>query len=195
MYRMRPVTGKRGRKSRIIPCLRLWLRAGPGTTIKAWCNPLRYVVRAMRKNILLAVDAASSDPVRHVVAASEMTRELAGDSGDHVIVLHVHEFAVGRFGRIRVDCGDGEGESVVDKIVSDLKAAGVSADGEISETKVGHIAAAIMAAAQQHDVRLVVLGSSSRTDLPRMPLGSVAARLLHMSSRPVLIVPRPDLSD
>jgi nucleotide-binding universal stress UspA family protein len=25
-----------------------------------------------------------------------------------------------------------------------------------------------------------------------MPLGSVAARLLHMATRPVLIVPRPD---
>jgi len=38
----------------------------------------------------------------------------------------------------------------------------------------------------------VVLGSHSRTDLPRIPLGSVASRLLHTSSRPVLIVPRPD---
>ncbi len=32
----------------------------------------------MSKNILLAVDAASNDPVRHVVAAAEMTRELHG---------------------------------------------------------------------------------------------------------------------
>jgi hypothetical protein len=62
-----------------------------------------------------------------------MTRELARDSGDHVIVLHVHEFAVGRFGRIRIDCGDGEGEGVVEKVVSDLREAGVSAEGEISE--------------------------------------------------------------
>lgn len=43
-----------------------------------------------------------------------------------------------------------------------------------------------------HDARLVVLGSSSRTDLPRVPLGSVASRLLHMATRPVLIVPRTD---
>jgi nucleotide-binding universal stress UspA family protein len=47
-------------------------------------------------------------------------------------------------------------------------------------------------AAQDHDARIVVLGSSSRTDLPRMLLGSVASRLLHMATRPVLIVPRPD---
>lgn len=144
----------------------------------------------MSKNILLAVDAAPHDPVRHVAAAADMTRELSHD-GDHVIVLHVHEFATGRFGRIRVDCGDGEGEGVVDKVVADLQAAGITVEGEIREANLGHIAAAIWHAAQDHDARLVVLGSSSRTDLPRMPLGSVASRLLHMSTRPVLVVPRP----
>jgi len=146
----------------------------------------------MSKNIVLAVDAASHDPVRHVVTAAEMARDLSLDSGDHVIVLHVHEFATGRFGRIRVDCGDGEGEAVVEKIVADLKAAGVSADGEIREARLGHIAAAILHAAHDHDARMVVLGSHSRTDLPRIPLGSVASRLLHTAARPVLIVPRPD---
>jgi len=149
----------------------------------------------MTKNILLAVDAASHDPGRHVVTAAEMTRALARDSGDHVIVLHVHEFSVGRYGRIRVDCGDGEGEGVVEKVVSDLRAAEVSAEGEIGEANLGHVASVILAEAQRHDARLVVLGSSSRTDLPRMPLGSVAARLLHMATRPVLIVPRPDTAD
>ena len=146
----------------------------------------------MSKNILLAVDAATPDPASHVLAAVDMTRDLSRDSGNHVIVLHVHEFATGRFGRIRVDCGDGEGEAVVDKIVAGLQASGVSAEGEIREVNLGHIARAILHAAQDHDARLVVLGSSSRTDLPRVPLGSVASRLLHMANRPVLIVPRTD---
>jgi nucleotide-binding universal stress UspA family protein len=146
----------------------------------------------MSKNILLAVDAAAYDPARNVMAAADMTRELARDSGDHVIVLHVHEFAVGRFGRMQIDCGEGEGEGVVEKVVSDLRGAGVSAEGEISQANTGHVAKAILAAAQHRDARLVVLGSSSRTDLPRVPLGSVATRLLHMATRPVLIVPRPD---
>jgi nucleotide-binding universal stress UspA family protein len=146
----------------------------------------------MSKNIVLAVDSASHDPARHVAAAAEMARDLARDSGDHVIVLHVHEFATGRFGRIQVDCGEGQGEAVVEKIVTDLKAAGVSAEGEIRETNYGHIAAAIRHAAHDHDARMVVLGSHSRTDLPRIPLGSVASRLLHTTTRPVLIVPRPD---
>jgi nucleotide-binding universal stress UspA family protein len=146
----------------------------------------------MSKNILLSVDAASGDPARHVSAAAAMTGELARDTGDHVIVLHVHEFATGRFGRIQVDCGEGEGDEVVKSIVSDLQAAGVSAEGEICETHVGHIAATILKVANKHDARLLVLGSSSRTDLPRFLLGSVASRLLHMATRPVLIVPRTD---
>ena len=147
----------------------------------------------MSENIVLAVDAASHDPVRHVAAAAEMARDLSRDSGDHVIVLHVHEFATGRFGRVQVDCGEGQGEAVVEKVLADLKAAGVSAEGEIREARLGHIAAAILHAAQDHDARLVVLGSHSRTDLPRIPLGSVASRLLHTAMRPVLIVPRKDI--
>lgn len=143
----------------------------------------------MSKNIVLAVDAASHDPARHVRAAADMTRDLGRDSGDHVVVLHVHEFATGRFGHIQVDCGDGEGEAVVSKIAADLRAAGVSAEGEIREANLGHIARAILHAAQDHDARLVVLGSSSRTDLPWIPFGSVANRLLHIAALPVLIVP------
>jgi nucleotide-binding universal stress UspA family protein len=91
-----------------------------------------------------------------------------------------------------VDSGEGQGEGVVAKVVADLKAAGVSAEGEIREANFGRIAAAILHAAQDHDVRLMVLGSSSRNDLPRFLLGSVASRLLHMAARPVLIVPRTD---
>ncbi len=146
----------------------------------------------MSKNIVLAVDAASGDPPRHVSAAADMTRDLSRDSGDHVIVLHVHEFATGRFGRLQVDCPEGAGEQVVKKIVSGLRAAGVSAEGEIREANYGHIAAAILRAAHEHGARLVVLGSRSRTDLPRVPLGSVSTRLLHTATRPVLIVPRSD---
>jgi nucleotide-binding universal stress UspA family protein len=146
----------------------------------------------MSKNIVLAVDAASGDVAGHVGAATDMTGELCRDSGDHVIVLHVHEFAHGRFGRMQVDCHDGAGEQVVKKIVSGLQGAGVSAEGEIRDADYGHIAAAILKVAAERDARIVVLGSSSRTDLPRFLMGSVASRLLHMATRPVLIVPRAD---
>jgi nucleotide-binding universal stress UspA family protein len=139
----------------------------------------------MNKTIVLAVDTSS-----HVSAAAEVTRELCRDSGDNVVVVHVHEFAVGRWGRMQVDCSEGEGERVVAEIVAAMKGAGIAADGEIREAQFGHIAADILAAADEHDARIVVLGSGSRTDLPHLPFGSVSHRLLHSARRPVLIVPR-----
>jgi nucleotide-binding universal stress UspA family protein len=139
----------------------------------------------MKKTVLLAVDTSS-----HVSAAAEMTRELCRDSGDEVIVLHVHEFATGRWGRMQVDCSDGAGERVVDEVVAAMKGAGVTANGEIREAQFGHIARNILAAADEHDARIVVLGASGRTDVPHLPFGSVSHRLLHSATRPVLIVPR-----
>lgn len=142
----------------------------------------------MNKTIVLAVDAA-----RHVSAAAEMTRELSRDSGDRVIVLHVHEFAVGRFGRLQVDCVEGAGERLVAEIVDDLKQAGVTADAEIREANYGHVVRKILDAADEHDARMLVLGSHGRADLPHIALGSVSHRLLHLARRPVLIVPgQPD---
>jgi nucleotide-binding universal stress UspA family protein len=139
----------------------------------------------MSKTVLLAVDALQPAPQSMAVA-----RELCHATGDKVIVLHVHEFAVGRFGRLQVDCPEGQAERVVPEIVAALREAGVTAEAEIRETHVGHVARAVVDAAEQHDARFLVLGSSGRTDLPHIPLGSVSHRLLHMSRRPVMLVPR-----
>ena len=138
----------------------------------------------MNKAIVLAVDVKS-----HVSAAADMTRELSRDSGDKVIVVHVHEFAVGRWGRMQVDCAEGEGEAMVSRVVADLKDAGIAAEGEIREGQLGHIARNILAAADEHDARVVVIGSGGRSDLPLLPFGSVSHRLLHLARRPVLVVP------
>jgi nucleotide-binding universal stress UspA family protein len=139
----------------------------------------------MTKTILLAVDTTS-----HTAAAADLARDLAAGTGDRVVVLHVHEFAVGRFGKIQVDCGDGEGEKVVSEIVERLASAGVSAVGDVRKTHIGHIARAISDAAGEMDARMIVLGSASAHDVPRLPFGSVSLRLLHLATRPVLMVPK-----
>jgi nucleotide-binding universal stress UspA family protein len=138
----------------------------------------------MSKTILLAVDTTS-----HMTAAADMARDLAVGTGDRVVVLHVHEFAVGRFGRMQVDCGDGEGEKVVTEILDRLTGAGVAAQADIRKTPAGHIARTIAAVADEFDVRMIVLGSGSAHDVPRLPFGSVSLRLLHTATAPVLIVP------
>lgn len=150
----------------------------------------------MSATMLLAVDTARYEPGRHVTAAAEMVKDLASKTGDRVIVLHVHEFAVGRFGRIQIDCPDDQGELLATGIARNLQDAGIRAEAEISEADYGHVARAILAAADHHDARILVLGSSTRKDLPTVPFGSIAARLLHLSSRPVLIVPmHPDRAE
>ena len=150
----------------------------------------------MNKTVLLAVDVARREISRHVDAATQETMEICQGTGDRVIVLHVHEVAIGRFGRMQVDCVEGEGEKVVDQIVAELRAAGVAAEGKVRTTDFGHVARAILTVADECDARMVVLGSSSRTDLPYLPFGSVSTRLLHLARRPVLIVPwnRPAVS-
>jgi nucleotide-binding universal stress UspA family protein len=139
--------------------------------------------------MLLAVDTARYEPGRHVTAAVEMVRDLAVKTGDKVVVVHAHEYASGRFGRIRVDCPDDEGERLVSDIVAELRAAGVTAEGDVREADFGHTAQAILAAGNDHDARIMVLGSHTSKDLPGITFGSVASRLLHLSRRPVLIVP------
>jgi nucleotide-binding universal stress UspA family protein len=144
----------------------------------------------MSKTIVLAVDVASDLPARNVAAAVEVTRELARDTGDRGVVLHVHEFAVGRFGRIQVDCFETDGEKLVAEIVADLKNSGVDAEGTVREAAYGHLASGILTVVNEYDPRVLVLGARSRTDLPLLPFGSVSHRLLHLAKRPVLIVPR-----
>lgn len=139
----------------------------------------------MNKIILLAVDTTS-----HTAAAADLAGDLAGGTGDRVVVLHVHEFAIGRFGKMQVDCGEGEGEQVVTEIVDRLTGAGIPAQADIRKTPVGHIARTISAVADELDVRMIVLGSTSTHDVPRLPFGSTSLRLLHTARKPVLIVPK-----
>jgi nucleotide-binding universal stress UspA family protein len=139
----------------------------------------------MKKTILLAVDTTS-----HTAAAANMARDLAAGTGDRIVVMHVHEFAVGRFGRIQVDCGESEGEQVAGEIVDRLTAVGIEAAADIREASLGRIARTISDAADELDVRMIILGSSSTHDVPRLPFGSVSLRLLHQSTRPVLLVPK-----
>lgn len=136
-------------------------------------------------NILLTVDVMHYAP-----EATEMARELRHGPEDKIIILHVHEFAIGRFGRLQVDCPEGEAERLVARIRTSLTEAGAAADAEIRDAHVGQVARTIIEAADEHDVRIIVLGSAKSTDLPHVPVGSVSFKVLHLAKRPVMVVPR-----
>jgi nucleotide-binding universal stress UspA family protein len=143
----------------------------------------------VKTNILLAVDVAAGGTTRHVDAATEMTTEMIRDCADHVIVLHVREFSILRLPQTMTDGGGATGRKVVEQVVSRLRSSGVHASGLVREADIGHVAQTILHAAREFDVRLVVLGSSGRTAIRRLPVNSVAAHVLHAATVPVLIVP------
>jgi nucleotide-binding universal stress UspA family protein len=138
----------------------------------------------MSSTILLATDA------RHDVAGSiELARELSQGAQGRVLVLHIHEFSVGKYGRLQLCCPEEEAEELLPRIVALLGESGVPAERQIRETSSGNAARAILDVADQHDAHVIVLGSNLRTDVPLIPLGSVSHKLLHMARRPVLVVP------
>ena len=139
----------------------------------------------MARNILLAVDAQQYAP-----EATEMALGLWHGTEDKIILLHVHEFAVGRWGRLQVDCPEGVAEKLITNIKKTMVDSGVNVSAEIRETHVGHIARAIAEAADEHNVAIIVLGSARTTDLPHIPFGSVTSKVLHLAKCPVMVVPR-----
>ncbi len=132
--------------------------------------------------ILLAVDDST-----HSQRAAEVSEKLAQLTKSEVVVTHVHEVAVGRWGSMRVD--DTAGDSFAETVLKGLRAAGVDARFESREAHYGHVAQALASAADDLDAEMIVVGSRGRSDVASLTLGSVSHKLLHVSRRPVLVVP------
>ena len=84
-----------------------------------------------------------------------------------------------------------EGEDLARRHGSDARAQtrrAVSSAGEHAETTVWH---AIVTAAEEEDVAVVVLGTRGRSRMKAALLGSVSYGVVHNCERPVLIVPAP----
>jgi nucleotide-binding universal stress UspA family protein len=78
------------------------------------------------------------------------------------------------------------GEKYVREAVERAGAAGVEADSELVFER---SAQALADAAVKHDARLVVVGAHGESPIRGALLGSTAHKLLHLSERPVLVVP------
>jgi nucleotide-binding universal stress UspA family protein len=75
--------------------------------------------------------------------------------------------------------------TVVDEAVNELREDGVAASAEL---RAGPAAEAIIAAAADHDVDLIVMGTRGSSNLRDM-LGSVSAQVLRSAHCPVLQIP------
>lgn len=137
----------------------------------------------MKGTILLAVDHAKVSE-----RAAELVTDLASLGGNDVLVLHVHQLAIGSWGRWDID-PEAESGCPSDIIGKKLKAAGLQVTATKIGVAVGHVGAEIVRVADRCDAALIVMGTRNESDLASMTLGSTSHRVLHLAHRPVLLVP------
>jgi nucleotide-binding universal stress UspA family protein len=136
----------------------------------------------MLEKLLLAVDQSE-----HSRKAIPATVELARAGGGVVHVLHVRELHYPVPPTVRGESLQ-EAQQLVDGIVEELKAAGVTAEGTVRPSTGGSPAGPILEYAREMGSGLIVVGSHGHSVLGGLLIGSVAHKLTQLSACPVLVV-------
>lgn len=137
----------------------------------------------MFTNILLAVD--TSEHSRRTVTTAE---ELARTTGGEVHVFHVRPLvSAGRGGLQDLDMTEHE-RNIADEVCRELKDAGIDASFSRVASYHGDTGRLIAQVAKERSADLIVVGSRGHSEIPSILLGSVASKVVHLASCPVLIV-------
>ena len=136
----------------------------------------------MFERIVLAVDG--SEPARRAIPVAA---DIASKYGSEVIAVHVQEQQLGLGGPVSYDTTE-DATRVADDAARSLKDVGVSARPETRAAIAGRAAQEIMDVAASEDAGLIVMGSRGMSDWQGLLVGSVAHKVVHLSSVPVLIV-------
>ena len=136
----------------------------------------------MFERILLAVDGS-----RNSAKAIPVAADLAARYGSDVLVFHVREHEVALGLDVDAETPD-EAMTLVDGIVRELKDMGVSVRGEIVRVPIGQTPRAILDAARDENVSLIVMGTRGLSEWSRLLMGSVAHKVVHLAAIPVLVV-------
>jgi nucleotide-binding universal stress UspA family protein len=121
-------------------------------------------------------------------AALDSALELAGELGDSVTVV----FGYAPPGLWGGEIAEHEEaiEELGEKVMANAKARAAERGVEIEAQLVAKRAAeALIEVAERRDARLIVVGSFGDPPLKGVILGSTPNKLLHLSERPVLVVP------
>ena len=136
----------------------------------------------MLEKMLLAVD--DSEHARKAVPA---VVELVRAGGGTVRVLHVREVFYPVRPTVVGDTPEAA-QQLVESVVEELEQAGVTVEGSVHPSSGGSPAAAILEQAREMGAGLIVVGSHGRSSLGGLLLGSVAHKVIQLSSCPVLVV-------
>jgi nucleotide-binding universal stress UspA family protein len=139
-------------------------------------------VVAVFDRILLAIDGSE-----HSRKAIPVAADLAFRYESEVVVFHAreHELALG----VDIDAEtQQEAIDLVDGVVRELKDTGIGVRGEIVRVALGQTARAILEAARDEHVSLIVMGTRGLSEWSRLLMGSVAHKVVHLAEIPVLVV-------
>ena len=115
---------------------------------------------------------------------------LAAELGDSLVVVFAHQ--VSRLGGEVHDYEEvlrEHGRQVLEEAGGVARAAGVEVELVLRESSP---AEALIEVADEHDARLIAVGSYGERPLKSALVGSTPSRLLHLSERPVLVVRAPE---
>ena len=133
------------------------------------------------ERVLVAIDG--SEAAKRVL---QHVRVLAAIHDSEVIVYHVRPKAYS--GAATIDLDELPVVSTEDA-VKDLTEGGITARAVEEDAYWGHIADAIVDAADRYSARAIVIGTHGRSKVSAVILGSVAYKVLHLTKRPVLVIP------
>jgi len=139
----------------------------------------------MFDRILIAVDGSPySQP------AISSTIEIARKFRSQVFVLHVREHEVGRAGAFPLETPQ-DALDLVAATIKTLRAAGITAAGDVRGIRAGHVAQEVVDAARAHSAELIIMGSRGLSDMAGLFVGSVTHKVLQLAHTPVLVVRPP----
>ena len=137
----------------------------------------------MFKTIVLALDG-SEGAKKAIPVATELAR--AGDG--RILIAHVEERTVGKGGG-PIHANEKEIRQQLDELAGQLSDEGIQTEVRAADVVVGGPAHVIMSMADEAGADLIVTGTRGHTAVSGLLVGSVTHRLLHISDRPVLVVP------
>lgn len=135
----------------------------------------------MFKSILVAVDGSQYSSLA-VPTAIEVAQKFQAE----VFVLHVHEHDRGRAAVYPGETDVDAAQMVADAVKS-IRAAGVTAEGEVRDAYLGHTASEIVETAAIRGADLIVMGSRGLSDVAGLFLGSVTHKVIQLAKVAVLV--------
>src|ERR1041385_4972685 len=138
----------------------------------------------MFKTIVWATDGSENSD-----RALEFAKGLAQESSCALVAVHSKELLVGRAGGYPLRADEEDVETKISRQIEELKDVGIDARTVFTGGHAGHAAHSIAEVADSLGADLIVVGTRGQTPFAGLMLGSVAQRLLHVASCPVLAVP------